>query len=862
MTKRLLFILIALLTLPLGVRAQAWETDENGEPYVSENLLYYIDREAGIARCSGIHDKSLTTVTIPTTARIDGRSYRVTTVGMMAFYESQVADLTILSTDENFSIEGLLFDHAATVHMKATIPPSLLFNLAINIETFQAYPVTVYVPQGCAEAYLNDEMWSQHTILEEGGGTTEALSLSVKTQAGRLLDNLRQLSSSYRMVSKLTISGTLNEEDIHDITNVLTNLKELDLTNVTNTTLPDGAFQESRLTSITLPKTLRSISQNMFYFCSKLKEVHIYEGLQEIGSCAFSYCQELHYLELPSSLVRVGMQAFAFNSTLMGSSAAYTIRFNGFFPPSFSYSFNCYGASVEIQVPQISVESYKETDELSEFTITTHNTIPENLSIGSPRELSTDQLGKLQFNTVSLLPADEYSYEPGGSLITTGSQVLSTDRLEMYRSLYYDHPENPSPATALVANSPMKVGECDVHLEVREHQWLFLSFPFDIRLSDVTLDSRIRNWVVRSYSSTRRAQGMSDQWVDVNYNTVLKANHAYIWYFSASSDLEEENEYDLEVHIRGTLPKDVQDLSQEVSLSLSPYAATYIHNQGWNHVGNPYPCFYDISYLNLTAPITVWDSYENEYLTFSPLDDELVLSPFQAFFIQKPNDASKLIFNKEGRNVTSDLEAGRDEDSDESTGDVTIEAPMHRARRLAPQRQLINLTLTDGIRTDRTRIVLNEEASSGYEQSCDASKFFSPDNQMSQLYSLIGNVPCAINERPLGEGQFPLGVRFGNQSEYTLSLASADTISPIMLEDKFTGELTDLSAGHIYTFTGVSGTTQDARFVLHVGSAATGIQQVATQQSATVYDLQGRPIGAGAKPAGIYIQNHHKIMSK
>ena len=77
-----------------------------------------------------------------------------------------------------------------------------------------------------------------------------------------------------------------------------------------------------------------------------------------------------------------------------------------------------------------------------------------------------------------------------------------------------------------------------------------------------------------------------------------------------------------------------------------------------------------------------------------------------------------------------------------------------RARRIGrginPERLLINLTLSDGNHTDKTRVVFNDKKSRNYEMDCDAAKFMTL-TQAPQLYSVEGKgTKFAINERPMG----------------------------------------------------------------------------------------------------------------
>ena len=46
----------------------------------------------------------------------------------------------------------------------------------------------------------------------------------------------------------------------------------------------------------------------------------------------------------------------------------------------------------------------------------------------------------------------------------------------------------------------------------------------------------------------------------------------------------------------------------------------------------------------------VWDSYYLKYVAFSPVDDDYILNPGEAFFIQRPTAGDgKLVFREGGR---------------------------------------------------------------------------------------------------------------------------------------------------------------------------------------------------------------------
>ena len=116
---------------------------------------------------------------------------------------------------------------------------------------------------------------------------------------------------------------------------------------------------------------------------------------------------------------------------------------------------------------------------------------------------------------------------------------------------------------------------------------------------------------------------------------------------------------------------------------------------------------------------------------------------------------------------------------------------------------------------DRTRAVVNENAAFGYERNCDASKFMNPEASATQVYILNDGVKMAIDERPLGNGDFLIGTKFGKSGNYTLSLdtKNAENYKAILIDTK-TGVSTDLS-NVSYDFKADEG-TDNTRFILNL----------------------------------------------
>jgi len=160
--------------------------------------------------------------------------------------------------------------------------------------------------------------------------------------------------------------------------------------------------------------------------------------------------------------------------------------------------------------------------------------------------------------------------------------------------------------------------------------------------------------------------------------------------------------------------------------------------------------------------------------------------------------------------------------------------------------------------TDQTRVVVNNEASIDYERARDAAKFFSSNDLIPQLYTLVDATPCAINERPESDGTINLGVRTGSEELCTISLDEPTDI-PVAIEDRVTGVFTILTSADSYTFTSRAG-NDDSRFVLHVGAGATGISThvISPVGDGNSFNLQGQPVEKSYK--GLVIKNGNIII--
>lgn len=153
------------------------------------------------------------------------------------------------------------------------------------------------------------------------------LIINVKT-AGTLASELEKAGVDTDTVEELTIIGTLGDDDFETLRD-LPALKELDIENVDNTSIPTHAFDitpefdnygnidkiNSTLESIILPKGLTKIEDWAFAY-TPLKSIEIPSTVISIGNAAFLGCINLSNIELPNSVTQIGEAVFYMCSSL------------------------------------------------------------------------------------------------------------------------------------------------------------------------------------------------------------------------------------------------------------------------------------------------------------------------------------------------------------------------------------------------------------------------------------------------------------------------------------------------------------------------------------------------------------------
>lgn len=640
----------------------------------------------------------------------------------------------------------------------------------------------------------------------------------------------------------------------------------------------ESAFQNTAIDTLNCPSTLRNIYNSAFAGCRNLRQINLNEGLTRIEQYALANNKATEIV-LPSSLEYCAGGAFDDCDSLI------TIEARSVMPPNTDggcpLTVNDLTKAV-LYVPVWSLAEYQLATGWNQFyTFRTSDFMPQYVKVNKDfyftlrDELAPDYRPDIELTVTNNQITDSQgnSDYQHGNLTISGRSKLAVNDFSMVLApyakysyegggYYYNNNYRYLRPTSLIVKGEMRAENVTINLWNATERWQFVSFPFDVKVSDIVPVDSTTSWVIRGHSGAERAAGNAAAvWQNLSADDVLQAGKGYIMQCYKPND-KNGNYEAAQFTVRPlTTTVNRQQIfnADNRTVALEEHLAEFEHNRSWNLIGNPYPSYFDTRFLDFEAPFMVWNSNNQNYEAYSPVDDSYILAPAEAFFVQRPVDQENITFLKDGRQT--DRYARTLVEEEPASAPQRIRAAYDSNSHTAAQRTVFNITLAkDGQQADRTRVVINEAATMQYDLSRDAAKFTGTEPTVSQIFTINGATRYAINERPLNNGQALLGLHFGTDGTYTIGLSNQPD-GQVTLEDRLTGTKLQLNGTAGYSFTAKAGDSTD-RFVLHFDAVATGINAATANEADhndDTYTLDGRKVNNPTAP-GLYIKGGKKVI--
>jgi len=247
------------------------------------------------------------------------------------------------------------------------------------------------------------------------------------------------------------------------------------------------------------------------------------------------------------------------------------------------------------------------------------------------------------------------------------------------------------------------------------------------------------------------------------------------------------------------------------TLPVSYTSTPLTDDDGWNLVGNPYPCAIDWDKAGWTKTsidnaIYIWDPDAAVYAEYvggvGANGGTKDIASSQAFWVKATANTPPVL------TVTEPVK-------------TSLDPTYFKMNNHIPN--VFRMSIVGNSYSHETVIRFKDDATAGFDGDYDAYKLTGSSSPAPNISTIIGaGLDLSINSMgPLtGSIVIPVRTTVDTSGSYTIIAGSFDdmpTTSCILLEDQLTGIFTNLRTTNSYTFT-ISDTTVAPRFLLHIGA--------------------------------------------
>ena len=353
---------------------------------------------------------------------------------------------------------------------------------------------------------------------------------------------------------------------------------------------------------------------------------------------------------------------------------------------------------------------------------------------------------------------------------------------------------------------------------IYERALYFISFPFDVHLSDVFgFGTYGTHWVISEYNGLRRAKNgyfvdncMNEDCTNWDYiwdpsNFTMKANQGYL--LSLDLDLMKDNNEAVWAHGISTVElyfpsyehvQTIQQTSYTMPALGTDYICTHkgheVLDSYWRCIGVPSFADYNSELTDGTNEIT-WQPKGSEFpflYEWNVSDNSLMVQatstyrfrPTYAYLVQNGNQIHWSAVNATP-NQPSNIVARRQ--AADEVKNYEWKLTLSRNEQIEDQAFI--------------RLSNDEKITNNFDFNQDLSKEFNYGR--SDIYTLIGYEKAAANSLPLSEQTtlIPLGLSIEYNGDYTIAMPDGTANIGVTLIDTESNTRTNLSAGMEYTLT-------------------------------------------------------------
>ncbi len=301
-------------------------------------------------------------ITIPKTVEYSGRTFTVSSINSYAFINCHIGTLTIPENVKTISAKEYMGNNQKIGSMLGTFKKLVIEDSDVPIECDDG----LVSGQVTESVYLgrNISDWSGAIVDSSEGGEYAEITFGNKvTTLGRVCENCKKLTS---VVLPKSIKS-LTSKSFYGCTS-------LEAIKGEGVELIDGSFRNcSSLTIIDMPN-LKVIEYYAFANCTSLKSMKLPQGLIMLGNsdldCVFENCSNLESITLPATLQSIGGNSYYASSSLFkGCSALKNIIVSNPVPVAIAetnFDATTY-INATLRVPIGSLEAYKNADGWKNF---------------------------------------------------------------------------------------------------------------------------------------------------------------------------------------------------------------------------------------------------------------------------------------------------------------------------------------------------------------------------------------------------------------------------------------------------------------------------------------------------------------